>query len=250
MIPYLCKLVSEGDLETSLARGSACFRRGRTDNLCHAAELSNTSATSPISRSGSNLIFLQHGSVQSSSSPSLIPHHYPSLSTPRLSCRLTSFSANRSELARVPLKARCCRVVRQRFSRFFFVTCSWFVQPIYSATRKDKFKIAFPPRSSGYFILRLLIVDKNRDFPFVTRLFTKPRAQKYRRENKQREQARVETILHRLTRRLNAHLLVLCVRNAFLLIHVSDAYFFRFASKIPQMQFSSISFDLFFFSKN
>lgn len=93
LIHYLWKLVSEGDLDTFLERGSACFRRGRTDNLCQAAELSNTSPTSPISRSGSNLIFLQH---RFNHLPMYVfPFSFPSLpsypSTPfrsKASCRL------------------------------------------------------------------------------------------------------------------------------------------------------------------
>lgn len=60
LVPYLWILLSESDLGICRARESAYLRRGRTDNLCQAAELSNISPISPISRSGSSLIFLQH----------------------------------------------------------------------------------------------------------------------------------------------------------------------------------------------
>lgn len=60
-ILYLWRLPSELDLGRLRARESAYFRRGRTDNLCQAAELSSVSPISPISNSGSSLIFLQHG---------------------------------------------------------------------------------------------------------------------------------------------------------------------------------------------
>lgn len=99
-------------------------------------------------------------------------------------------------------------------------------------------RLFYPPRP----------LSNNRNFPFVIPfIHQNQRGEGKRRGNTRKNIAakiskgnntrRPPTpIFHRLTPRLNAHLLVFCLRNAFLLIRVADAFFFS-KVKFPKCNF-------------